>query len=325
MKKPVLVATFAGAVGALLLGFAAPASTQEAKPEAKPEAPAKAVLKAAKLDAAIELKAELNDTWQKAAPVTLTARKGKTSDVEVELRAAHDGTHLYLYARWADATQSLTKKAWLWGDNGWEKAKGDEDRISIAFNISAPAFDEKGCGGICHKEGMATAKEGELVDAWHWKAARGGLFGLVDDQHFAFSEDDGREDDDGDGASKKNETADGKAPARRWKDDADKNGPFNESTTAEIAADFKPEKGYTLPSNILKTPSGSRADVTCAAVHKDGFWTVVFKRKLDTGNNDDARLEAGKSVTFAVAAFDDCGEKDGKQHTKTMPATLTLE
>lgn len=279
-----------------------------------------------KFEKAPELKAEVTDAWKQTPLHSVKAIKGKGPDVVLDLRAMHDGSHIYLLARWPDESASVTKKGWVYTKEGWQQLKGDEDRIAFAFNVNTTGFAEKGCASLCHYGSeMGTGAEGEKADLWHWKAARGGLHGYCDDQFFQFDDEKGRADDEGGSAYKDNADKEGKAPLRRWKDDADKNGPFNEETSVEIAADWKPAEGYTVPSLWLRAPKGSRGDIEAVGKHADGHWIVMFKRKLDTGNADDAKFEAGKDFAFTAAIFDDTGAKTGSEHKKTTVVRLRLE
>jgi hypothetical protein len=303
---------------AACLGAGAFATAQD---EAK--APAETVLTARKLDKAPELKAELDETWQGAVPVTLATKHsaGKPGP-DVELRALHDGEHIYLMARWEDDSKSDTKNAWEWKDGAWSRLGGDEDRFSVAINNNVEGFATRGCATLCHDGSMTTNVEGKTADLWHWKAARGGQHGWSDDQNFN-GEPEGRVDDGGTSAYSTN--ADGEAPKWVWKEDADMDGPFNAETAREVPEGFKPPEGYRVPSVLLRDPEGSRADVEAASKYEDGWWTVVLKRKLDTGRPDDTSFKVGESRHIAVAVFNNTGAKTGKEHAKSGPVKLALE
>lgn len=313
------------ALGAGCMALAASAAlSQDAKEGPTPQSQGYDLL-GKKVDKGPELKGEVTDAWKQAPMHSVRAIKGKGDDVTVDLRAMHDGEYLYILARWPDADMSIAKKGWQYTAEGWTQVKGDEDRIALAFNVSTAAFAEKGCTALCHDGDMKTGAEGEKADLWHWKAARGGLHGYCDDQHFQFDSEKGRADDEGSSAYKDNQAKEGKAPLRRWKDDADKSGPFTEDTTVEVAADFKPEAGYTVPSVLLRKPKGSRGDIDAVGSHVDGHWVVMFRRKLDTGHADDAKFEAGKDAVFAVAIFDNTGASTGSEHKKSRVVRLRLE
>ncbi len=271
--------------------------------------------------------AELNEFWKARGSIELTTHHNKDLDgPKVTMRAAHDGEHVYIMAQWKDATQSFTKKAWLFKDGKWTRQEGDEDRIAIAFNMNAEGFAEKGCTVLCHSGQMGTKNKDEKADMWHWKAARGGQSGWCDEQVFIHvAEADSRGNDAGKGSYTDNVNADKTAPTHVWKKDAKREGDLNADNSEAISADFKPEEGYTVPSVLIRNPEGSRGDVTCVSKWADSTWTVVFKRKLKTGNDDDAQFEAGKAIDFAIAVLDNKGVSKGHDHAKSGPRKLTLK
>lgn len=277
-------------------------------------------------DKAMPLSAELTDQWKQAPLLTVKtfSHDGKTGP-DVDLRAMHDGEYIYIWTRWADATESTVKGAWEFGKDGWARLKGDEDRFAIAFAGNVKEFATQGCTALCHDGDMRTDKEEEVADLWHWKAARGGMHGSSDDHQFKFAKESGRVDDAGTSAYRDNKAADGKSPARRWKDDADRKSGFSEETSVEIAEGFKPEVGYTVPAVILRKPSGSRGDVEAVGAYKDGHWQVMFKRKLATGNADDVALASGTNTHLAVAVFDNTGATTGEEHLKGRPMRVRVE
>ena len=70
--------------------------------------------------------------------------------------------------------------------------------------------------------------------------------------------------------------------------------------------------GYTaihaiVPEMILRTPAGSRGDVQVAAAWENGRWIYEFKRKLLTGNQDDAQFFPLKNYEFSITVFNNCG------------------
>ena len=64
-----------------------------------------------------------------------------------------------------------------------------------------------------------------------------------------------------------------------------------------------------VPERILKTPTGSRADVEHSASWKNGIWVHEYKRKLDTGNAADDVIfsDLKAEYQFAITLFDNCG------------------
>ncbi|NOZ20550.1 MAG: hypothetical protein GXP25_05610 [Planctomycetes bacterium] len=70
--------------------------------------------------------------------------------------------------------------------------------------------------------------------------------------------------------------------------------------------------GARVPECILRKPEGSRADISQAAVWKDGVWTTEFRRDLDTGhpNEDVIFKDLTRPYLFGVAIMDNCGGDD---------------
>lgn len=324
MNHPLACAACLCAAVAALLSTLVLAQDAPSKEPPAPQ-PAGYDLLAKRVATAPELKAEVTEAWKQAPAHTVKAVKGKGADVEVEFRAMHDGEKIYLLARWADADQSTGKKGWTFTREGWQQSKDDEDRIALAFDINAEGFAREGCAVLCHYSAMHTPAEGQKADLWHWKAARGGLFGYCDDQHFSGDVKKGRADDDGSSAYKDNQEKDAKQPSRRWKDDADKTGQFTEESSVALDDKFKPAEGTTVPAILLRQPKGSRADVSGIGRHADGFWVVMFSRKLDTGNADDVKFQTGKNLPFTAAVFNNTGAKTGGEHSKSGVVMLRLE
>ena len=309
------IITVVALLSTVCAGMIAVAQDQPAKPE----------LTALKVENAPELKAELDETWQGATPVTVSTRHGADkAGPDVELRALHDGTHVWLMARWKDETKSDTKGAWEFKEGKWTKAEGDEDRFAVAIDNNVEGFAEKGCTALCHDGAMTSNVEAQTADLWHWKAARGGQNGASDDQYID-GDVEGRKSDAGKSAYGSNANDEKTGPKWIWKEQADTKGAFTTETAREIPDDLKIEDGTRVPAQLLRTPEGSRGDIEAASEYKDGWWTVVLKRKLDTGNKDDAALKAGESTHIAVATFDNTGAKTGKEHAKSAAIKFTLE
>ncbi|MHC4841191.1 MAG: ethylbenzene dehydrogenase-related protein [Planctomycetota bacterium] len=320
-----LTAIALAGIACALMGSTGIVSSEDATPDKPAEAPKLQRLTATYVTEAPKLDAEAD--WGDDGAVSVMTGYGSMGNVPVTMQARNDGESLYIKATWYDPTYSVGKKEWNWSkDGGWSQSKNDEDRFALAFNINTPDFAEKGCMAMCHKgedPRMGTHNEGELGDLWHWKAARGGRFGYADEQGFSSDEDKGRGSDSGKSAYSSNKGD--SAPARIWKEGADRHGVFSEETSREMPADYTPTDGETVPGYMFRTPEGSRADVESVAVHKNGFWTVVLKRKLSTDDADDVKFKAGETVLFAASLMDNTGVHESKDHTKSKAVELFIE
>ena len=88
----------------------------------------------------------------------------------------------------------------------------------------------------------------------------------------------------------------------------------------------KIKEGDLLPAHLLDTASakGSAADVDYAkGVLEDGKYTVVMRRKLDTGHPlDDKVLKVGGVYTFSFSIHDDAVGMRG--HHVSFPVTVSI-
>jgi hypothetical protein len=216
----------------------------------------------------------------------------------------------------------VTKGAWQFDGGKWTHLKGDEDRISLLFEINRiNNFATKGCAVTSHGPAgapmkdfkFATATAAEKGDLWQWKAARSDPYKAVDDGWLTKAEGNtGRKEDAGGGGDSRNETAD-KSKPRFMQDPAKKPsvpGVLLAEETVEIADYSKFKTNDALTYRMPKKPSGSRGDVRAESRYADGAWTVMLSRKLNTGNEDDVVFNTKKKYSFAMALFDDSMDAD---------------
>lgn len=96
------------------------------------------------------------------------------------------------------------------------------------------------------------------------------------------------------------------------------------STTAPVSGSFK--EGDILPAHIIDTTSakGSAADVDYArGVWEDGVYTLVLRRKLDTGHpEDDLVMKPGGTYSFSFSIHDNATGK--RAHLVSFPVTVSI-
>jgi len=247
----------------------------------------------------------------------------------VELKSVHTDKNIYIWATWPDRTESINKKMWIKRKDGsWMRSTDDEDRIGFIWEIdnSMVGFSRgRGRLALCHpdpqnprKDVMSTKYTGGRADIWHWKAARTNPVGFSDDQYLDKK---GRKSDSGESAYKDNKDKSGYVPAFMFASDKT-TSPFLLASKAKPFDNGRFKSGDTLPSYILKAPTGDRADIKVYGIYKNGYWTVVFKRSLNTGHAMDVRFEPGKEYNFAAAVFDNAGDE---HHLKSHLIRLFLE
>ena len=270
--------------------------------------------------------ATLDDpAWQKAKAVDVPfvgKEKFAGKKANVITQALYTDNEIFFLFKWKDAAKSVTKGAWQFDGEKWTHLKGDEDRISLLFEINRiNNFATKGCAVTCHGPAGAAAKDlkfatatvAEKGDLWHWKAARSDPYRSADDGWLTKAEDKtGRKDDTGGGGDTRNETADKSKP--RFMQDPSKKasvpGVLLAEESVEITDYSKFKANDVITFRLPKKPSGSRGDIKAESRYADGAWTVMLSRKLETGNDDDVAFNTKKKYSFAMALFDDSSDAD---------------
>ncbi|NIO19255.1 MAG: hypothetical protein GTN76_00530, partial [Candidatus Aenigmarchaeota archaeon] len=247
---------------------------------------------------------------------------------------------IYILVMWKDPTktQNIHKGMWTYDTKtgSWNAAQ-NEDRVYLLWNINAPDFGA-GCAIYCHvgftsweeaETKMGTNNPGDTVDVWHWKATRTNPLGFTDDKHWVDLTNakiityEGEEvkrtrlGDSGSGFASSNK--DGKLPKYMHVSDPGANAVF---LFEHEAIAFEPEAawmdGDTIPGYVLKKGTGSEADVETSGGYHDGIWVVEFKRKLNTGNPDDAVFDVEQERPFSLGISDNAGK------SKNGASLLTL-
>jgi hypothetical protein len=300
----------------------------------QPEAQQKNVLVSRKAAAPPPAEPALDGAWKEAPPLMVKAVGGKNlpgGTTDVTLRSLYSGDTIYFMIQYKDPTETVQREPWKkQADGSWKQLKdpgdkgGDnnlyyEDKFAMLWNMSSPAFEQRGCLSACHTgEGKPygnkyTASAGERLDIWHWKGIRTGPIGQIDDQyvdHTRYDKDKspeaGRKSDPNTGGGYKNNVGDdkkgpkfalpGNKPAPPyWIVDAEKE-PFDDS---------KYKAGDEVPGIVISPFSGDRGDIAAKAAWKDGTRTVVFWRKLVTKSESDVQFDdPKKAYAFGVAVFE---------------------
>jgi hypothetical protein len=297
------------------------------------EAQQKNLLVSKKVAAAPAVDGSLDTVWNGAQPIAVKVMGGKNlpgGTTEVNLRSVVAEDTIYFHIQYKDPTQSVRRGPWQkQADGSWKQLKdpddkgGDnntyyEDKLALIWNISSPAFAQRGCMAACHTgEGKPFGNKylpnpNERADMWHLKGVRTGTVDQVDDQYLDGTRYDkdkaaeaGRKSDPKTGGGYANNVGEdkkgpkfalkGNKPAPPyWILDAEKE-PFDDS---------KYKAGDEVPGIIVAPFTGDRGDIRARVTWKDGQYTVVMWRKLVTGSEFDVQFAQGKEHAFGVAVFD---------------------
>lgn len=309
-------------VGIALLALGTPSGAQQN------------VLVAKKVTTAPTLDGVVEDAWKQATPFTFKVVGGRNlpgGSTEATLRAVYTADMVYFLLQYKDPTDSIRRSPWVkQADGSWLKLRdpedkgGDnnvyyEDKFAVLWNISSPAFEQRGCLSACHAgEGKPygnkyTKDPGERLDMWHWKGVRTGTVGQIDDQYADNTRYDkekspeaGRKSDPKTGGGyADNQTADKKGPQSALKGNKPAPPYWIVDSEKEAFDNSKYKAGDEVPGIIVSPLTGDRGDIAARDVWKDGVRTVEFSRKLVTGSEFDVQFsDLKKDYAFGVAVFD---------------------
>jgi hypothetical protein len=185
----------------------------------------------------------------------------------------------------------------------------------------------------------AQRQAGYFLDLWHWRAQLSNPLGRADDQNIAWF----RLYDGGATMSFTNwdteqgqprwmfDPASSGIAAMRWQDvtggQAALQGPYY--LTVDTAVPFDAarqwQEGDVLPAEVLREPSGSRADIRVQGRGHwaDGYWDVTLVRALDTSHPLDDKILHDQGVyTVAMAVHRDA--RASRWHFVSLPFQVGL-
>lgn len=218
--------------------------------------------------------------WAKVRPVTVQDVAAK---IPVTLKAAYDNENIYILASYPDETESRQHRTLKWNAerNVYLDGPEREDVLVLKWNMSP------------YPSGL-TLKEDQpyRADEWFWKACRTDVSGHADDKQHVYSA----------------------TPGPNTIMLVSKTGqvfyldrPGDKGEPAYDTPLYAGYQGDRAPKFVSRTPTGSRADVRAKGEWQDKTWTVEFSRRLDTGNDDDLRLQPGKTAQFGVSRYEIAG------------------
>jgi hypothetical protein len=218
--------------------------------------------------------------WQKAVPVTV---HDAIANIDIQLKAAYSDDTIYLTAHFADATEDRKHRSLVWNSElgSYENGPTREDVFVVKWNMSPHDNDL-----TLHSDRPYRA------DVWFWKAHRTDHSGHADDKLQFYTT-----------TRKKNGqqliSTSGKIfYLQRLGDDGD---------SAYLPKLYVNYVEPVVEKYELTTPSSSRADILAKGVWSDGYWTIEFARKLDTGHGDDLQMDPARRYHFGVSRYEIAG------------------
>lgn len=295
--------------------------------------------------------------WDAALPKTVTVKGGRLNKVDplpeidkdtvhvstaschhgaslpdpvpIDVRAFYTDKNLYLRLSWHDATRNDDMRGWDYTGSAWRSRGEFEDGFGIMWDIKGK-YPEFTCSYACHLDDFGVSgqsfrghnkmklyKKGPQLDLWNWKAGRTGRLAFADDRYI-----------DKDGMH-------GDLPGELFHPNSQHQAHPQEGEVFAAGDrplyDYEGEAvaGQTLtlfshaPGYLTDRPVGDRADVSASSSWKDGRWTVILRRALDTGSPHDVRFVPGEkaAISFGVSLMDNSLYE---HYASTLPQSLVL-
>ncbi len=218
--------------------------------------------------------------------------KGKRGGIPVTVKAAHDDENLYLHFHWHDGGIPVAEGERMDAENAV--------KLAMMFATDEVEYaDRAGCWGTCHHDANGMPHQPEGTDVVKYiKESRSKI------------EVKGRRGKKRGGWNKlrKPEEITAAMEAKKFMD------------LIRYKSDGTVEDGYILDNRVM---DGNISDVEMVSENANGMWTVVMKRKLNSGDADDIALENGKLYNFGFAIHDDYS--DGRFHHVSLGYKLGLD
>ena len=217
---------------------------------------------------------------------------GKRGGFPVTVKAAYDDENLHMYFHWHDSGTPVAEGERMDAENAIKLAMMfATDKVEYA--------DRAGCWGTCHHDANEMPHQPEGQDVVKYIKE-----------------------------SRKKIEVKGRRGKKRggWdklKGDDEIQAAFEAKKFMDLIrykSDGTVEDGYILKDRVM---DGSIEDTEMVSEYANGMWTVVMKRKLNSGDADDLPIEAGQLYNFGFAVHDDYS--NGRYHHVSLGYKLGLD
>ncbi len=218
--------------------------------------------------------------WQGIKPATIFDH---TANTQFFLSSVYTDDKLFFCVRYKDMAENPFHKPWIWdkAEKKYVTGAHREDTFIFKWNMEDQEVNLSNF-----------SDDSYTADVWYWKANRTNLAGYADDKHQILSDKNGKK-------ATETVTASGKKRYLFRKSDSGKSA-YKERGEAPT------EKLTPLVNRYEpRKPEGSRGDIEAKGAWENGFWTIEFARKFNTGHDDDVQFDpkSGKDYLFGVSIF----------------------
>jgi len=241
-----------------------------------------------KVNEAPDINGDGNDKVWESAETSII--KDTRSEVDVTLKAVYSKDMIFFLVRYPDPIEDRLHKPWVWDMEieAYQLGPQREDTFAFKWNMGSKELDISNF-----------SDEDYTADVWYWKANRTDPAGYSDDKLHVLSSE----------AGKKATTMISKTGKTRYLMRLGDSG-----TPAQKKRILTSYQGDVLPQYESIKPDGSRADVRAIGKWENGYWTIEFARKLNTGHSDDLQFEPqdNRKYQFGISIAGLYGEQIDK-------------
>jgi hypothetical protein len=218
--------------------------------------------------------------WSKANAITT---HDPIAGIDIQIKAVIKGNAIFILVTFPDKNESREHKPWIWNQDAEMYTMGPdrEDVLVLKWNME-PGW----------KDLSVYADKPYRADIWFWKACRTDPSGYADDKIQWLHETPIV-------SAKKLQSMSGKTTYLVRKGDVGKPAYSN-----VILTDFQHPRE---PQFVPRQPTGSRADISAKGKWANDQWTIEFRRRLITGQEDDIQLTPGKHYQLGVSRYEIAG------------------
>jgi len=278
---------------------------------------------------------KVDKIWDSVRATKIPVAEGKIGKIEVTMKVLYTDKDLYFLFQWSDETESLGRY-YEFDGKAWKKAKGDQDRFAIMWDIhnTVKDFPARGCTALCHQKGKEvfqnTDSPSERMDIWHWQAQLTNLLGYADDMYLGHELKEGAksaqwQDAKTAGGNEANWDEGAKHPKYTFKEGVKPDPVLPKKDALKVQDYGELKAGARLPMEVVERPHGSAGDVEAkGAWEKGGLvavsrWTLEIRRARVTEDkeNDIQFTDPARAYPFGIAVHDNVGGSDHSHTGKT--------
>jgi hypothetical protein len=214
--------------------------------------------------------------WSHAKELTVM---DKRTNAKISLKTVFTDDMVFFLVQYPDSYEDRLHKPWVWDKElkAYMLGPQREDTFTFKWNMENKEVDISNF-----------SDDSYTADVWYWKANRTDPAGYADDKSHVLAS----------------------QPGKKAKELTSKTGKKrylmrlgDEGQPAQKKRILPSYQGDVQDQYEPSLPDGSHADIQAKGIWKNGYWTIEFGRKFNTGHADDIQFDpvSGKNYQFGVS------------------------